>query len=53
VPGKTASSYTIDHTAGSYLFDRAGRVRVFSRYGAGPEALASDLKILLAEKAAA
>lgn len=53
VPGKTPSSYTVDHTAGSYLFDRAGRVRVFSRYGAGPEALAADLKILLAEKAAA
>lgn len=53
VPGKTPSTYTVDHTAGSYLFDRAGRVRVFSRYGAGPEALAADLKILLDEKAPA
>ena len=24
VPGKTADSYTIDHTAGTYLFDTAG-----------------------------
>jgi protein SCO1/2 len=50
VPGKTATSYTIDHTAGSYVFDAQGRVRLFTRYGTGAEALASDLKILLAEK---
>ncbi|MFZ2987121.1 SCO family protein [Ideonella sp.] len=49
VPGKTESSYTVDHTAGSYLFDKAGRVRVFSRYGSGAEALTQDLKTLLAE----
>jgi len=50
VPGKTPTSYTIDHTAGSYVFDTQGRVRLFTRYGTGAEALASDLKILLAEK---
>jgi len=49
VPGKTESSYTLDHTAGSYLFDRQGRVRVFTRYGGGPDVLAQDLKQLLAE----
>ena len=48
VPGKTEGSYTIDHTAGSYLFDPQGRVRLFTRHGTGPEALAHDLKILLA-----
>jgi len=48
VPGKTDSNYTVDHTAGSYLFDPQGRVRVFTRYGTGPEALAHDLKALLA-----
>lgn len=47
VPGKTDGSYTIDHTAGSYLFDAQGRVRVFSRYGQGAEALTADLKQLL------
>ena len=51
VPGKTEGSYTIDHTAGSYVMDTQGRVRLFTRYGVGPEALAADLKILLAEAA--
>lgn len=48
VPGKTETSYTIDHTAGSYLFDPQGRVRVFTRYGSGAEALTHDLRLLLA-----
>ena len=50
VPGKTESSYTIDHTAGSYIFDPQGRVRLFTRHGTGSEALAHDLKLLLADK---
>lgn len=50
VPGKTEGSYTMDHTAASYLFDAQGRVRVFSRYGSGAQALTDDLKVLLAEK---
>ena len=48
VPGKTAGSYTMDHTAGSYVFDTAGRVRLFVRYGSGVEPLVADLKTLLA-----
>jgi protein SCO1/2 len=48
VPGDTPGSYTMDHTAGSYVFDTQGRVRLFSRYGAGAEALAHDLRLLLA-----
>jgi protein SCO1 len=48
VPGKTEGSYTVDHTAGSYVFDPAGRLRLFVRYGSGAEALSSDLKALLA-----
>jgi protein SCO1/2 len=51
VPGRTEGSYTVDHTAGTYVFDAAGRVRLFVRYGSGPEALAHDLKLLLAEGA--
>jgi protein SCO1 len=47
VPGKTEGSYTIDHTAGSFVFDTKGRVRLFVRYGGGIDALASDLKLLL------
>ncbi len=49
VPGKTDTSYTVDHTAGSYVFDTQGRVRLFTRYGSGAKALADDLKLLLAE----
>ena len=48
-PGKTQSSYTVDHTAGSFVFDTRGKVRLFVRYGAGSEALTADLKALLAE----
>jgi protein SCO1/2 len=48
VPGKTEGSYSVDHTAGSYIFDPQGRVRLFVRYGSGAEALAADLKALLA-----
>lgn len=47
VPGQTDTSYTFDHTAGAYLFDPQGRVRVFTHYGAGPQILADDLKVLL------
>lgn len=50
VPGKTPESYTMDHTAASFIYDTQGRVRVFSRYGSGAQALADDIKILLAEK---
>jgi protein SCO1/2 len=52
VPGKAPGSYTMDHTAGSYIFDRQGRVRLFTRYGAGPKALAGDLQLLLNEQPA-
>lgn len=48
VPGKTESSYTMDHTAGSYILDADGKIRLFERYGGGAEALAADLKALLA-----
>jgi protein SCO1/2 len=50
VPGKTEGSYTMDHTAASFIFDTQGRVRVFSRYGSGAQALVDDIKLLLAEK---
>ncbi|MDC8772705.1 SCO family protein [Roseateles albus] len=50
VAGKTPESYTMDHTAASFIFDTQGRVRVFSRYGSGASALANDIKLLLAEK---
>ncbi|MDQ3059539.1 MAG: SCO family protein [Pseudomonadota bacterium] len=47
VEGKTPGSYTMDHLAGSYIYDTAGRIRLYSRYGAGAEAMASDIALLL------
>jgi protein SCO1/2 len=47
VPGTEPGSYTIDHTAGSYVFDRDGRLRLFIRHGQGPDPIVHDLRQLL------
>ena len=47
VPGKQPGSYTMDHTAGSYVFDPQGRIRLFVKHGQGPQTLAHDIKLLL------
>lgn len=47
VAGKTPTAYTMDHTAGSYVFDRDGRVRLFLKHAQGVDAIAADLKRLL------
>jgi protein SCO1/2 len=47
VPGKTEGTYTLDHSAGTYLYDTQGRLRVYERYGAGPQVLAQDVRALL------
>jgi protein SCO1/2 len=47
VPGKEPGSYSMDHTAGSYVFDREGKVRLFVRHGQGTGPLVQDLKQLL------
>ncbi|MFM6985162.1 MAG: SCO family protein [Hydrogenophaga sp.] len=49
VEGKTPTSYTMDHSAGSYVYDTQGRVRLYHRYGSGAPALAGDVRKLLAE----
>lgn len=49
VPGKTPDSYTVDHTAGSYVFDPQGRLRLLVRPGNVPN-LVADLKTLLNAK---
>lgn len=49
VDGKTPTSYTMDHSAGSYVYDTQGRLRLYHRYGSGAPALAGDLKKLLDE----
>ena len=47
VPGKTEGTYTLDHSAGTYLYDPQGRLRVYERYGVGSQVLAQDVKALL------
>ena len=47
VDGKTPTSYTMEHSAGSYIFDGQGQVRLFSRYGSGAQALTQDIAVLL------
>ena len=45
--GKTPTSYTMDHSAGSYVYDTHGNVRLYSRYGSGAKVLAQDIQTLL------
>ena len=47
VPGLSPNTYTIDHTAGSYVFDQKGQLRLYIKHGQGPEVLAQDLKTIL------
>ncbi|MFT3719374.1 SCO family protein [Pseudorhodoferax sp.] len=47
VDGKTPGSYTMDHSAGSYVYDPQGRLRLYVRYGSGAETLAADVRTLL------
>ncbi|CAM8643460.1 Copper chaperone SCO1/SenC [Oxalobacteraceae bacterium] len=51
VPSKDSKSYAIDHTAGSYVFDDQGRIRLFVRHGQGGDGLQKDLQRLLAGSA--
>lgn len=47
VDGKTPTSYTMDHSAGSYVYDTQGKLRLYTRYGTGAAPLAADIKLLL------
>ena len=47
VDGKTPTSYSMDHTAASYVYDPQGRLRLYARYGIGPQAMADDIRLLL------
>lgn len=42
-----SGGYTMDHTAGSFVFDQQGRIRLLVSYGAGPRVFAHDLAQLL------
>jgi protein SCO1/2 len=47
IEGKTPGTYTMDHSAATYIYDPQGRLRLYSRYGSGPQSLASDIGKLL------
>ena len=47
VDGKTPTSYSMDHSAASFVYDPQGRVRLYARYGAGVAPMVADLKTLL------
>jgi protein SCO1/2 len=47
-PGPTPGTYTMDHSAGTFIYDPQGRLRVFEAYGKGPDVLAHDIRAALA-----
>jgi len=47
VEGQTPTSYTMEHSAGSYVFDTQGRVRLYTRPAIGAQGLADDIALLL------
>jgi protein SCO1/2 len=46
-PGRTPGSYTVDHSAGTFIFDAQGRLRLYVGHSQGPEVFAHDLRELL------
>ena len=46
--GSTPGSYTVGHTAGTYVYDPQGRLRLLERHGETVENLVADLRLLLA-----
>ena len=47
VAGAKPANYTLDHSAGTYIYDTEGRLRLYARYGLGVPALTADVKQLL------
>ncbi|MBS1228319.1 MAG: SCO1/SenC/PrrC protein [Proteobacteria bacterium] len=48
--GGDGANYTIDHSAGAYVIDPAGKIRLYLKDGAPTDAIVSDLQYLLAGK---
>lgn len=46
-PSDSKGGYTIDHSAGLYVFDKQGTPRVFMNHGQKPQDIAHDLKQLM------
>jgi protein SCO1/2 len=45
--GDTPGNYSVDHSAGSFIYDPQGRVRLYASYGLGADAFAHDIAALL------
>jgi protein SCO1/2 len=45
--GPSPQAYTMDHSAGTYLYDPAGRLRLYVSYGRGAQVYAHDIALLL------
>ncbi len=45
--GDKSGSYSVDHSAGTFILDQQGRLRLFAQYGVGAPALLNDIKTLL------
>jgi protein SCO1/2 len=46
--GTTPTSYTVDHSAGVFIFDKSGRLRLFGSSGYNADAYLHDIRMLLA-----
>ncbi len=46
-PGTTPDSYTMDHSAGTFMFDPEGRLRLYAGHGQDADVFAHDLALLL------
>ena len=46
-PGASPGSYTMDHSAGTFIFDPQGKLRLYVGVAQGPDVFAHDLRELL------
>jgi len=46
-PGSTPGTYTMDHSAGTFVFDPQGRLRLYAGHGQSADVFAHDLRELL------
>ena len=46
---QASGNYTMDHSAGTFVFDKQGRLRLFGSYGVGAKPILHDVKVLLKE----
>ena len=46
-PPDARGNYSIDHSAGTYVYDKQGKIRLYFNYGASPATMAHDLRLLM------